>query len=65
MQGVKYSTFSLISALLGNKKIDNFFQNNPTCLINLWGGCINQNKGFNIKNIEFSDNEIKGCSSNF
>mgnify|MGYP001173353884 CR=1 FL=1 len=43
IQGIKYSSFSVIASLIGNKKIINFHDNKDENLINLYKSAINVN----------------------
>jgi hypothetical protein len=54
LQGVKYSTFSMLASLLGNNKIRNYSKYTDTydiCLIHSWSSVIeiNNNKNFDIE----------------
>jgi hypothetical protein len=55
LQGVKYSTFSILACLLGNNKIRNYSKYTDTydiCLIHSWSSVIeinNNNKNFDIE----------------
>lgn len=54
LQGVKYSTFSMLASLLGNNKIRNYSKYTDTydiCLIHSWSSIIeiNNNKNFDIE----------------
>ena len=54
LQGVKYSTFSMLSSLLGNNKIRNYSKYTDSyevCLIHSWSSVIeiNNNKNFDIE----------------
>ena len=54
LQGVKYSTFSILASLLGSKKIRNYSKYTDSydiCLIHSWSSVleINNNKNFDIK----------------
>jgi len=54
LQGVKYSTFSMLSSLLGNNKIRNYSKYTDSyelCLIHIWSSAIeiNNNKNFDIE----------------
>jgi hypothetical protein len=54
LQGVKYSTFSILASLLGNNKLRNYSNNTDSydvCLIHSWSSSIeiNGNKNFNIE----------------
>lgn len=44
IQGIKYSSFSMIASLIGNKKIINFHDNKNENLINLFKSAINVNE---------------------
>jgi hypothetical protein len=53
LQGVKYSTFSMLASILGNNKLRNYSNYTPSydvCLIHLWSSAIeiNNNKNFDI-----------------
>jgi len=53
LQGVKYSTFSILASLLGNNKIrnySNYINSYNVCLIHSWSSVveINNSKNFNI-----------------
>jgi hypothetical protein len=53
LQGVKYSTFSILASLLGNNKLRNYSKYTNSydiCLIHLWSSSveINNNKNFDI-----------------
>lgn len=61
LQGVKYSTFSILASLLGNNKLRNYSKYTDSfdiCLIHTWSSVeINNNKNFDInfhKNIAMS-----------
>jgi hypothetical protein len=74
LQGVKYSTFSILASLLGNNKIRNYSKYTDSydiCLIHSWSSVLeinNNNKNFDIehhkkntideKNIETNINKI-------
>jgi hypothetical protein len=54
LQGVKYSTFSILASLLGNNKLRNYskYTNSyDVCLIHTWSSVIeiNNNKNFDIE----------------
>lgn len=54
LQGVKYSTFSILSSLLGNNKLRNYSKYTDSyelCLIHSWSSAIeiNNNKNFDIE----------------
>jgi L-rhamnose mutarotase len=54
LQGVKYSTFSILASLLGNNKIRNYskyINTDDVCLIHSWSSVIeiNNNKLFDIE----------------
>ena len=54
LQGVKYTTFSMLASLLGNNKIRNYskYTNSyDVCLIHSWSSVIeiNNNKNFDIE----------------
>jgi hypothetical protein len=54
LQGVKYSTFSIVASLLGNNKLRNYSKytnSNEVCLIHIWNSAVevNNNKNFDIE----------------
>ena len=54
LQGVKYSTFSILASLLGNNKMrnySNYIDSNDVCLIHNWASVIeiNNNKNLDIE----------------
>jgi len=54
LQGVKYSTFSILASLLGNNKIRNYSKytnSHDVCLIHIWSSVIeiNNNKNFDTE----------------
>ena len=54
LQGVKYSTFSIVASLLGNNKLRNYSKYTNSygvCLIHSWNSAVevNNNKNFNIE----------------
>jgi len=54
LQGVKYSTFSLLASLLGNRKIrnySNYIENNERCFTHSWNSVIEINDAI-VSNIE-------------
>jgi hypothetical protein len=58
LQGVKYSTFSILASLLGNGKLRNYanaLDTYPYCLIHLWSSVIDINNKKNM-DIEFHKN---------
>jgi hypothetical protein len=67
LQGVKYSTFSILASLLGNNKLRNYSKYTNSydiCLIHLWSSSveINNNKNFDInfhKKISMKISNIK------
>lgn len=51
LQGVKYSTFSMLAALLGNRKIrnySNYTDSHDVCLIHSWASVLEINRGQNF-----------------
>jgi hypothetical protein len=54
LQGVKYSTFSILASILGNEKLNNYskYLNNNLTLINNWNSVIEIN---NIKNYNIEE----------
>jgi len=51
LQGVKYSTFSILASLLGNKKLRNyshFTQSYGVCLIHSWASVVQINGALNM-----------------
>lgn len=51
LQGVKYSTFSILASLLGNGKLINYshyLNNNEKCLIHLWSSVVEINNTINL-----------------
>jgi hypothetical protein len=51
IQGVKYSTFSILASLLGNGKLINYsnhLNNNDKCLIHLWSSVVEINNSKNL-----------------
>lgn len=51
LQGVKYSTFSILASLLGNKKLRNyshFTQSYEVCLIHSWASVVQINGAVNV-----------------
>ena len=50
LQGVKYSTFSILAALLGNNKLQNYshhLPNDKMCFIHLWNSVLEINHKYN------------------
>ena len=67
IQGVKYSTFSILASLLGNNKLINYSsicESHDTCLIHTWNSVveINGEKSLDKENLQkvckFIDNII-------
>jgi hypothetical protein len=57
LQGVKYSTFSILASLLGNKKLRNYSEYTNyynICLIHCWSSVIEINNNNNIFDIELN-----------
>jgi hypothetical protein len=59
LQGVKYSTFSILASLLGTNKIRNYFDS-PSCLINNWSSVVEIN---NKKNFDINLHKISACDA--
>ena len=56
IQGVKYSAFSVVASLIGNKKIINlskFLTTNNLCIIYLWNSVISINDNINFDESEY------------
>ena len=69
LQGVKYSTFSMLSSLLGNNKIRNYSKYTDSyyvCLIHNWSSVIeiNNNKNFDIEHHKKITNGIRNIETN-
>lgn len=69
LQGVKYSTFSMLASLLGNNKIRNYSKyvnNYDVCLIHAWTSVIkiNNNKNFDIKLHKNVTNSVRNLETN-
>lgn len=69
LQGVKYSTFSIVASLLGNNKIRNYAKYSSSydvCLIHAWSSVIeiNNNKNFDIKLHKKVTNTVKNIETN-
>ena len=66
LQGVKYSTFSILASLLGNNKLrnySNYLDSYNICLIHTWFSVINDKK-FNRKNIKKISSEFNNINTN-
>jgi hypothetical protein len=66
LQGVKYSTFSILASLLGNNKLrnySNYLDSYNICLIHTWFSVINDKK-FNRENIKKISYEINNINTN-
>ena len=64
LQGNKYSAFSVIASLIGNRKLINFshyLNNHNICIIQLWNSVlfINDSKNFNNETYDFIINKYK------
>jgi hypothetical protein len=69
LQGVKYSTFSILASLLGNNKIRNYskyINTDDVCLIHSWSSVIeiNNNKLFDIELHKKITNNTKNIQTN-
>jgi hypothetical protein len=69
LQGVKYSTFSILASILGNGKLrnySNFLNNYNICLIHSWSSVIeiNKKKNLNIENQKKISNTITNLITN-
>jgi hypothetical protein len=69
LQGVKYSTFSMLSSLLGNNKIRNYAKYTDSydvCLIHIWSSVIeiNNNKNFDIELHKKITNGVRTIETN-
>jgi len=69
LQGVKYSTFSMLSSLLGNNKIRNYSKYTNSydlCLIHSWSSVIeiNNNKNFDMELHKKVTNGVKNIETN-
>ena len=69
LQGVKYSTFSILASLLGNGKLRNYanhINTNNICLIHTWGSVIeiNNKKNMDIESHKKVTNTISNLITN-
>jgi len=69
LQGVKYSTFSILASILGNGKLrnySNFTNSYNVCLIHSWSSVIeiNKKKNLNIENHKKNSNTISNLMTN-
>ena len=65
LQGVKYSTFSMLASLLGNNKLRNYSRFTDTyhnCLVHSWSSAIEMNGSKNM-DIEFHKHIIDGVAN--
>jgi hypothetical protein len=70
LQGVKYSTFSILAALIGNRKLKNYshlISNYDRCLIHNWASVLSINNKpyeFNINKHKYISNHIAPLKTN-